>query len=465
MWAISLDCETLVMAEGNASGGQSRSRSALRDVTNRIGKRGFSGRERDGVKSFDFNERDAVKRVCVSPRPCSEINSLKGNVISSLSKIPNENRDSNLYDDCDGVHCLKGKNNVIGNSKFHADCDKDKILDLRGGNVVSQSVNELDVVENDSGDRCGQTELSKNSLPKVDEVAGQNRVDPNMANLEGGKVLNSITNEVDGCSQLDSIKENKISGAAEVANENKCSSLDFGMFGTIHSVNTEANNELGDSSAADTSRTVSETGNDFLHDGQNCDVGEEIISREGTQSDINHHHNDLDDHNADNFVLSQSGSIDCAVLPQSQESRVFGIDKSTELKEDECAHMTVGTNAIKACSCSFCTKAAYIWLDLHQKDIKARLSALKKSQKDASILAERSCRIKVNETHSVESITRASKLESHLKHQWRSLFQHMSDIWEAESNQLEASLLPLNNLRDKCKAEMELINAKQSEKH
>lgn len=452
------------MAEGNASGGQCRSRPALGDVTNRIGKRGFSGREKDGLKSFDFNERDAVKRVCVSPRPCSEINSLKGNSISSLSKIPNENKDSNFYDDCDGVHCLKGKHNVTSNSKFHAGCDKGKILDSRGGNVVSQSVNELDVVDNDLGNRCGQTEVSKYSLPKVDEVAGQHRVDPNMENLEGGMVLDSISNGADVCSQLDSIKENKIPGTADVANENKCSSLDFGMFGTIHSVNTEANNELGDSSPADTSRTVSETGNDFLHDGQNCDAGEEIISRESTQRDINDHHNDLDDHNADNFVMSQSGSIDYAFLPQSQESRVFGIDKSTEPKEDECAHMTAGTNAIKACSCSFCTKAAYIWLDLHQKDIKARLSALKKSQKDASILAERSCRIKVNDTHGVESINRASNLESHLMYRWRSLFQHMSDTWEAESNQLEASLLPLNNLRDRCKAEMELINAEQSEK-
>ncbi|KAH6784422.1 hypothetical protein C2S52_009381 [Perilla frutescens var. hirtella] len=421
------DCEILDMAEGNASRGQSRSRSVLGDVTNRIGKRGFSVREKEGVKSFDFNDKDAVKRLCVSPRPCSEINSLKGNVISGLSKIPNENRDPNLYD---GIHCLKEKNDIIGSLKSDASNDKDTILDFV------------------SGDGCSQIELSKNSLPRIGEVAGQNRVDPSLADIEGGKVLNSIANEADGCSQLDSMKESKISGTAEVADENKCPTLDFGMHDVIHSVNTEVNNELGDSSRADTSRTVSE----------NCDVGEENTSPEGTQSDINDHHN------ADNFVLSQSGSIDCAILP-SQESRVFGIDKSTELKEDECGHMTLGTNAIKACSCSFCTKAAYIWLDLHQKDIKARLSALKKSQKDASILAERSCMIKVNEKHGSESVTRSSKMESHLMHQWRSLFQHMSNIWEAESNQLEASLLPLNNLRDKCKAEMELINAKLSEKH
>lgn len=436
MWVISSDCQILVMAEGNASGGKSRSRSALGDVTNRVGKRGFSGREKDGLKSFDFNDRDAVKRVCASPRPCSEINSLKGNVISGLSKISNENRDSNLYDD------LKGGNKVISCFRSHAGHDKSSILDP------------------DSGDSCSQTELSKNNLPRINEVAGQNRVDPKLADFEGVKVLNPIADVADGCSQLESVKDNKISGTAEVADENKRSSLDFGMYESIHSVNTEAGNELGDSSPADTSRTVSEIGDEFLHDGQNRDVGEENISPEGTQSDIN----DLDYHNADNFVLSQSGSIDCTILPQSQESRVLGRDKSTELKENECAQMTGGPNSIKTCSCSFCTKAAYIWLDLQQKDIKARLSALKKSQKDASILAERSCRIKVNEKHGAESINRASKMESHLMHQWRSLFQHMADIWEVESNQLESSLLPLNSLRDKCKAEMELINAKLSEK-
>ncbi|XP_057786083.1 uncharacterized protein LOC131003573 [Salvia miltiorrhiza] len=446
------------MADGSVSRGQSRSRPVLGDVTNRNGKRGFSGKEKDGGRSLDFNDKDTVKRICASPRPCSEINSLKGNVISGLSKIPVENREPNLYDGSERVHSLKGKNDVIGNLKFNAGSYKHKILDLRGANTVTVSINELEVVDNDSSDGCGKSELSKNSLPRVDEVAGQNRVDPNLANL-GGEGLNSVAKEADGYSPLDSLKENKISGAAEVANENRCSSLDFGMHDAIQSVNTEGNNELGESSHADTSRTVSETGTDFLHD------GEENISPEGTQSDINDHHNHLDDHNADNFILSQSGSIDCTVLPQSQESRVFGIDKSNELKEDECALMTVGSNAIDACSCSFCTKAQDLWLDLHQKDIKARLSALKKSQKDASILAERSYRIKVNEKHGAESVTRASKMESHLTNQWRSLFQHMSDIWEAESNQLEASLLPLNNLKDKCKAEMELIRAKLSEKH
>ncbi|XP_042019722.1 uncharacterized protein LOC121767506 [Salvia splendens] len=375
------------MAEGSGSRGQSRSRPALGDVTNRIGKRGFSAREKGEGRGFDFSGKDTVKRICVSPRPCS-----------GLSKIPFENREGNL----------KGGNDVIGSFKFNDGGEKGKILDPRGGNVVNVSINELDYIDDDgSSNGC-------------DGVAGLNCLDPDLENLEGEEGLNSV----DGCSPLDSLKENKIFGTAD---------------------------ELGESSHADTSWTVSETGVDFLHD------GEENISLEGTQGEHNH----LDDHNADNFVVSQSGSVDFTALPQSQESRVFGIDKGKKLEEDECALMTGGSKAINACSCSFCSKAQYLWLDLHQKDIKARLSALKKSQKDASILAERSSRMKVNEKHGGDS----SKLESHLMNQWRSLFQHMSDIWAAETSQLEASLLPLNNLRDKCKVEMELNNAKLPEKH
>lgn len=54
-WVISSVCWILVMGDDNASGGHYRSRPALGDVTNRIGKSGFSGREKDGVKSSDFN--------------------------------------------------------------------------------------------------------------------------------------------------------------------------------------------------------------------------------------------------------------------------------------------------------------------------------------------------------------------------------------------------------------------------
>ncbi|KAL6547951.1 hypothetical protein OROHE_009656 [Orobanche hederae] len=103
--------------------------------------------------------------------------------------------------------------------------------------------------------------------------------------------------------------------------------------------------------------------------------------------------------------------------------------------------------------------SAYIWLDLNYQDSKARLSVTKKSQKYASILAERSSRIKFSEKSGTESFITASKLESHLIYQWRSLFQRTSDIWEKEGNQLSTTTI---ELREKCKTDSDLINAKRT---
>ncbi|KAI3462053.1 hypothetical protein Pfo_018716 [Paulownia fortunei] len=501
------------MAERNTSVGFSKSRSVLGDLTNRLGKRGLSEREKSGVKSFNFNDKDIGKRLRVSPRPCTEINSLKGNVVSSISNITNENRDANVLQfgcsavskssidaeaDCNDGCCLKGKNVVIGNSKVHGGSKDIKILDLGGETAVSQRVNELEV-DNDLVDSCGEIGyFDDDALPNMDKIASQNYKSPNLTDLEGERAMHSIYTEADGCGKLDLLKENEISGIAESkfaslnhtlrGNEfdltrnggveialgnskiskgkNDLSLIDPSRGNALQSDNIEADDELGDSFPADSSRTVTETGGDCLHDGKDFDADESRASPEGTQSDINDYQHDGDDHNADNLVLSQCGSIDCTILPESQESRVFGVEKFMELKKGgECAYMGEGTDSIKACSCSFCTKAAYIWLDLNYQDIKARVSAIKKSQKEASILAERSNRSKVIEKHGAESFSRVSKLESDLMYQWRSLFQHMADIWEEEGNQLEARLLPLTDLREKCKTDLELIDAAPSEKH
>ncbi|KAK4417227.1 hypothetical protein Salat_2548300 [Sesamum alatum] len=491
------------MAEENTSG---KSRSVLGDLTNRIGKRGVSAREKNGIRSFDCKDKDLVKRIRVSPRPCTEINSLKGNVICGISKIPNENGDPNVSrssvhveTDCNDSQCLKGKNVETANSKVHGG-DKDiKILDISGGSIDSQSVYQLEVVDNDLvDDRVEIDRPEDDALQRMDKIAGKDSVDANFTDLEGRRTVNSISTEADCCAKLDSLQENVI---LEVVNEDKCSSLehsvdknpidltiisggkfvlgsskvsdeenepnllDLGRGDAVQCINVEANDELGDSFHADTSRTASETGGDCPPDANDCNADEVNASPEGTQTDVSCYNNDLDDQNADNFVLSQSGSIDCTILPESQESRVFGVDRSAKLqKGDECAHMSEGPDSIRACPCSFCTKAAYIWLDLHQQDIKARLSAIKKSQKEANILAERSCRNTVTDKHGAESSSRVSKLESHLTYQWRSLFQHIADIWEEEGNKLEASLLPLAELREKCKTDLELLNTKLSDK-
>ncbi|KAL9160852.1 hypothetical protein ABFS82_08G227500 [Erythranthe guttata] len=406
------------MDEGKTFEGLGKSRSALGDLTNRVGKRGFTVREENGIRSFDFTNKDVPKRLCVSPRPCTEIGSLKGNVISSLSKTHNENKDPNKISidvdaDFDGAYCSKGNNVLVtGNSNVDGG-DKD----------IEISVDSCAKIDN----------IKEDVVTKMDTTVFPNCTDANWPDLEHSskKSLGDLV--------ITGGDEYAMSGLEIRNEENEPNSLDLGKSDAIESIHTEVNNEL--------KTVVSGNGNDGI--------------------DINCCHNEGDyDNHGDNFVLSQSGSIDCPILPDSQESRVFGIDNSSaKLKEDECAYMSGAADSIKSCSCSFCTQAGYIWLDLQHQDIKARLSAMKKSQKEANILAERSCRIKVNEKHGGESSTRGSKLESHLMQQWRSLFQGMAVLWEDEGNQLEASLLPLSDLREKCKSDLELINAKRSEKH
>ncbi|KAL6583126.1 hypothetical protein OROMI_005204 [Orobanche minor] len=439
-----------MMAEGENSGGPSKSRTILGDITNRTSKRGLSEIEKSGIKTSDFIDKDVVKRVCVSPSPCTDIISLKGTVVSDLREIPDENRDPNFSGSGNDFALSKnsidaeGKNVVIGNnSKVHGGNISNKILDLKGEDVVSRSVSRLDV---DNGLVYVSAHIGSSkdvALPMLDKIASWNYIEPNLKYLEGKKAVNSIAVEADGCVKLDALKENMTLG-----NEDKFPSLEKSvtknevefMMGGSKEYNEESDPKVSErgSFPAGSSWTVSGSGNDCLHDGKNC---------EGTQSDIRYEHYDVDDHNADNFVLSQTGSIDCTVQSESQ-------------KEDECVYMSGD-----ACSCSFCTKAAYMWLDLNYQDTKSRLSVTKKSQKDASILAERSSRIKFSEKSGTESFTRASKLESHLIYQWRSLFQRTSDIWEKEGNQLEASLVPLIELREKCKTDSDLINAKRTGNH
>lgn len=64
------------------------------------------------------------------------------------------------------------------------------------------------------------------------------------------------------------------------------------------------------------------------------------------------------------------------------------------------------------------------------------LLALKKSQKEASILVNKYARGKQTDLPGQGNSNKSSKLESDLTAQWRSLFHRMEDIFAHESNQL-----------------------------
>lgn len=300
------------MDEENTSLRLGKSRSVLGDLTNRIGKRGFSGIEESGNK-------DVVKRICVSPRPCTEINSLKSSVISGFSKRHTENVSglgSGYAADSEFAHCSKGKTVEIENTNVHGGNKDIKILDLMAGDVISESIN--------------------NSISVDNEAASQNYTDTNIP-------VTSVVTEAPGCGKLDPSKDNIISDIAQVADDNNCPSLEHSFRKNVVDHSIVGGGECSLSS----SKIYNEENDPNLLD---LGRGDAIDS---SNTEVN---NDMDDHHADNFVLSQSGSIDCQILPESPESTVLGVDGSAKLKEDECAYMSGGIDSIRTCSCSFCTK-------------------------------------------------------------------------------------------------------------
>ncbi|KAK4592245.1 hypothetical protein RGQ29_016672 [Quercus rubra] len=161
-----------------------------------------------------------------------------------------------------------------------------------------------------------------------------------------------------------------------------------------------------------------------------------------------------------NLTSSNYGSIESPRLPKSQGSKFHQLERCTGLKGDGCANLNAGDNILKGCSCSFCLTASYIWSDLHYQDIKGRISVLKKSQKEASILVQR---LKETDTHG-QGNSKSLNLESDLTSQWKSLFIRMEDIFVHESNQLHASFNTLKDLRENCKMDLEMINGMASDK-
>uniref|UniRef100_A0A5B6YQU9 DNA-directed RNA polymerase n=1 Tax=Davidia involucrata TaxID=16924 RepID=A0A5B6YQU9_DAVIN len=348
------------MSGDNSTEGFRETRSVLGDVTNRPGKRGLlifgssviksgDGNSKNvndkvgdsaqqvclGVEnivkekcrtSFVANDNDKGKRACVSLRPCSEINSLRGNIVSSISKIPCEVKESNSFG---------GSGASIDNVVEVGDASRDSCV---------SSISIPTGFGSCAGDSCG-----------VEEKCG---------NDEG-----RVTSEV---AQSDPL-------AAHVC---KTDGMDQGV---------------------------------------------------------------------DDLVSTKYGSVGCSTLPKSRNSKSIELERCIGLKGDGSSNSSVGVDLIKDCSCSFCTKVAYIWADLLYQDVKGRMAALKKSQKEASILVQKSCRDKGIDKHGQGNSNKILKLESELMGQWRSLFLRMEDILVHESSQLEASLLPLKDLRENCK--------------
>ncbi|KAL8199614.1 hypothetical protein R6Q57_013182 [Mikania cordata] len=150
---------------------------------------------------------------------------------------------------------------------------------------------------------------------------------------------------------------------------------------------------------------------------------------------------DGNDVSLDNLDSSKDGDLDFSRFLESQESKC-GLEKDIVQTGDGLSSTCM--DMIKACSCSFCMKAAYLWSDLLYQDLKGRIAASKKSQKEANILVNRNSRDIARNTE------KFSNLESDLTGRWKSLFLHMEDIFVREGNQLDRSLSTLKELIDDC---------------
>ncbi|PNX99278.1 hypothetical protein L195_g022543 [Trifolium pratense] len=162
--------------------------------------------------------------------------------------------------------------------------------------------------------------------------------------------------------------------------------------------------------------------------------------------------------------LESSKCAGDAVEPTIESgSKFLGLERCSGLKghgdadADEHFGGDVGIELLKNCTCSFCTKAAHIWSDLHYQDVKGRLTALKKSQKEARLVVQKFSGISDthNSIHQQQGGVDPSDLESALMHQWKSLFVHMENILGHESRQLESSFERLKDLREKCKNDLD----------
>ncbi|XP_021678425.2 uncharacterized protein LOC110663445 isoform X2 [Hevea brasiliensis] len=258
-------------------------------------------------------------------------------------------------------------------------------------------------------------------------------------------------------SDIDTSQENTVSIISHRPNENKETSLLLdGGVNVLKSVTlTQSVGEGGDASRDSSASTGSMPTNSSSCKKDSDDEGR--LTSDVKQSNPEGHVGTGVDKDLGVGILASSkyGPVEWSRLPKSQGSKSYELDRCTALKGNGCANLSAGADLMKACSCSFCLKAAYIWSDLHYQDIKGRTAALKKSQKEASILVNKYARGKQTDIHSQGNSNKSSKLESDLTTQWRSLFHHMEDIFVHENNQLQANFVALKDLRENCKMDLE----------
>ncbi|OIW00417.1 hypothetical protein TanjilG_05767 [Lupinus angustifolius] len=164
--------------------------------------------------------------------------------------------------------------------------------------------------------------------------------------------------------------------------------------------------------------------------------------------------------------LPVAGELPMPTISASHDRKFVGLERCTGLKGVAGANSSLGSEDIlKKCTCSFCSKAAYIWSDLYYQDVNGRLATLRKSQKEANLLVHKFSGGNETVTSGQQNTSESSKLELSLMDQWKSLFVHMEKTFAQESSQLESSCDTLKILRDSCKADLGSTGNSHSDNH
>ncbi|KAL8167421.1 hypothetical protein V2J09_008920 [Rumex salicifolius] len=153
--------------------------------------------------------------------------------------------------------------------------------------------------------------------------------------------------------------------------------------------------------------------------------------------------------------LSTIVSTECPQFGGSRLTKPLELERRMWLKGAN-SDATAAVESLKSCSCSFCTKAAHIWSELHYMDAKGRISALAKSKKEASNLVRMYSlgngigmgRGRGRLSH------RSSDLEFDLMNRSKSLFTSLEEIFGKECSQLETEFSSLNDTRESFKTNL-----------
>lgn len=137
-----------------------------------------------------------------------------------------------------------------------------------------------------------------------------------------------------------------------------------------------------------------------------------------------------------------SSSNDCSV--EFLASKGNTVDSGGNVNKE---HLD-STGSGKACSCSFCLKAAHMWTDLTFQDTRGRLTELQRSKKRTKDYIAKV-------TQDPSNTSKSSKLEIDLLQQWTTLFQHTHDALVQEISHTQSNLEAQSKMMENCKKELE----------